>query len=443
MAARYSRLPTDDDYVSVDIYSDSLLTHGPKKDKYESYYTYGKMNSKYRSHFTYDGVSPHNSDENFEIVRAQSTLSSICHYLVISLTILLVVVTFPFSLIFCLKIIRDHERLAIFRLGRLQSVKGPGLVVVLPCIDRSVRVDIRVKAFNVPPQQLITADRAIIEVGADVQYQNKDVTKSILSIENPKQSLRVLVQASLTNHLLTKTGPEIESDKFRIILMVQEDCNRTANNWGIEITRIELPPIKLLKAAEPPPQGAAPNLMMPPGLPQTFQQLTSVFMQAAASAGQQADGQTMDTAIPDAVTVIPSEDGAVGSGDVLPDDAPTPKDILAQVNMLLTEAMVRSVGAVYMFELSGEHGGLFYLDLKNGHGHAGEGVPPGGEPEVTLTLSVTDMQRMFMDKLKPMPAYMSGRLKVSGDLSAALQLEDIIKTVMKKLKVAKSGVQSV
>lgn len=183
--------------------------------------------------------------------------------------------------------------------------------------------------------------------------------------------------------------------------------------------------------------------MMPPGLPQTFQQLTSVFMEAAAATQSHgAEGQTVDVSQQDVVTVI-SEDGAVGSDDLLSGEVPTPRDIIIQTNGVLTEAMVKSVRSVYQFNLRGNDGGTFYLDLKNGSGHAGEGLPPGGEADVVLSLSVTDMQRMFMDKFKPMQAYMSGRLKVSGDLSAALQLEDIIKKVVKKMKGGQNGIQIV
>ena len=75
---------------------------------------------------------------------------------------------------------------------------------------------------------------------------------------------------------------------------------------------------------------------------------------------------------------------------------------------------------------------IIFIDL--GSGDAGEGLPPNGEPDSTLTLTVADMQNMFVSRLSPLQAYMSGRLKVSGDLSAATQLGDVIKTVMKKVK---------
>ncbi|XP_033740030.1 stomatin-like protein 1 [Pecten maximus] len=441
MAAKYSRLPTEDS-VSLDFSSPFSYGVGESSTKYDSYYTYGgNMEKKYRSHYTYDGHDHSHKDARLHIEK-RSLLSNICHYFMIGLSFFLLIITFPISGWFSFKRVTEFERLVVFRLGRLQRVKGPGMAFILPLVDRVMKVDIRLKAFNVPPQQLITADRAIIEVGADVQYRITDVTKSVTCIENPNQSLRGLVQASLKNHLLSKEMAVIEKQKQWIISSIEEDSNRTAKNWGLEITRIQLPPIKLLKPPESAPKGGAPNFMMPPGLPQTFQQLTSVFMEAAANQSHGAEGQTVDMAQSEVVTII-SEDGAVGSSDILSGEAPTPRDILVQTNGVLTEAMVKSVRSVYQFNLSGKDGGTFYLDLKNESGHAGEGAPPSGEADVILSLSVTDMQRMFMDKFKPMQAYMSGRLKVSGDLSAALQLEDIIKKVVKKIKGGQSGIQTV
>ena len=77
-------------------------------------------------------------------------------------------------------------------------------------------------------------------------------------------------------------------------------------------------------------------------------------------------------------------------------------------------------------------GTLFYVI--SAPGSAGEGLPPGGDPDVTLTLSVEDMQDMFVGNTKPLQAYMSGRLRVSGDLSAALRLDDFVKRVVDKLR---------
>lgn len=77
---------------------------------------------------------------------------------------------------------------------------------------------------------------------------------------------------------------------------------------------------------------------------------------------------------------------------------------------------------------------LLIILFSVGGGDAGEGLPPNGEPDTTLTLTVPDMQSMFIGQLKPLQAYMSGRLKVAGDLSAATQLGEVIKTVMKKVK---------
>eukprot|EP00058_Branchiostoma_floridae_P028259 XP_002613750.1 hypothetical protein BRAFLDRAFT_84506 [Branchiostoma floridae] len=84
------------------------------------------------------------------------------------------------------------------------------------------------------------------------------------------------------------------------------------------------------------------------------------------------------------------------------------------------------VGAIYQFELEGEDGGTFYLDLKNGGGDAGVGPPPNEEADVVMTMSVTDMQQLFSGELRPFQAYSSGRLHVVGSLRVATRLEDVV-----------------
>ncbi|EJW77059.1 hypothetical protein WUBG_12031, partial [Wuchereria bancrofti] len=89
------------------------------------------------------------------------------------LAFLLFLITLPFSLVFSLKFVGDFEQLVILRLGRAQKIRGPGATVVLPCIDTCTKVDLRVNAFNVPPMQIITFDRGLVELGATVFSQVK------------------------------------------------------------------------------------------------------------------------------------------------------------------------------------------------------------------------------------------------------------------------------
>lgn len=420
MNAKYSRLPSSDpleevklDFGSAFSYSNDQMSDNyglPPTGEYKSAFTYKDWTPQYKTDIRYVKVKP-------------SCFSQTCHWILTGLAIILVILTCPVSLWFCIKKVSHYERIVIFRLGRMRPVKQQGIVFILPCVDKIERVDLRIKAFNVPPQHLITHDRGLIEVGADIYYKITSVERYITGIQDMNHSLRILVQSSLKNNFVQKTLHDIETDKLGITGEILEGSNKTCKNWGVVIHEVRISPIKVLKRPEN-------NSGMPAGLPQTFQQLASAFLQASAS-GDATNGPL--PIIPEAVTVLP-DSGAAGVDDALLHNIPTPREFIGLIKTVLSESMVRSVGSVYMFQLSGQDGGVFYLDLKNGGGDAGEGLPPNGEPDTTLTLTVPDMQSMFIGQLKPLQAYMSGRLKVAGDLSAATQLGDVIKTVMKKVK---------
>lgn len=420
MTAKYSRLSTSDSMEDVKLDFRSPFTYSDSE-------TYSRpSSSNFKSAFTYKDWSPHLERADARFVRVkQSCISLTFHWILTTLALLLIIMTCPVSLWFCIKKVNQHERLVVFRLGRLLPLKEhAGIVFVMPCIDKVQKVDLRIRAFNVPPQHIITADRGLIEVGADIYYKISSVETFITSIQDMNHSLRILVQSTLKNNLVQRTLHDIESDKLGITGEVLEKSNKTCREWGVVIHEVRLSHIKILKKPENP--GGLPG-----NLPQTFQQLAAAFLQSSASGDASSQGPPPKPIDP--VTVLP-DSGAAGVDDTLLHNIPTPREFISVVKTILSESMVSSNGSVYMFQLSGPEGGVFYLDLKNGSGDAGEGLPPYGEPDTTLTLTVSDMQSMFVGQLSPLQAYMNGRLKVSGDLSAATQLGDFIKTVMKKIK---------
>ncbi|XP_071799762.1 hydroxysteroid dehydrogenase-like protein 2 [Asterias amurensis] len=120
-----------------------------------------------------------------------------------------------------------------------------------------------------------------------------------------------------------------------------------------------------------------------------------------------------------------SEEAAAGSGKI--------EKVFENIRGLLDESFVNSTKAVYQFELKGAEAGEWYVDLKNGSGSAGSGAAPGGSPDVIMKLDSADFLKMFQGELKPTAAFMSGKLKMDGDLMKAMKLE----TLMKKLPSSK------
>lgn len=427
MSARYMKLPTSDQYDDIRLDFSSSFDYNKGANQNTPF-----NNENYRSAFTFSNSPAYNAyTENIQFTRVkQPLIGRICHLFLTACCMLLLILTFPVSGWFCFRKLGEYERIAIFRLGRLVEIKGPGIVFILPCVDNCRKVDMKIKAFKVPPQQMISSDGGVVEAGADVFYKIVDAEKFVLSLQELDSPLRTLVMASLKNNFVRRDVEDMQTNKLIIAAEIKEDTNSTTNGWGVEAVQVEIPLIKILRAPEP--RNPLAGLGLGGDLPNTFQQLATMFMQSAKDSSAKTTSEEQGaTAAPSTLPTVMalSPDGAAGSVE----GAPNPREIIRVARGLINETMVRQNGCLYLFQLDGENGGLFYLDLKNGNGGAGEGLP-SSEPDVTLTLSVSDMQNMFMGNIKPLQVYMSGRLKVSGDLSAAINIEDFVKRVVDKMK---------
>lgn len=427
MSARYMKLPTSDQYDDIRLDFSSSFDYNKGANQNTPF-----NNENYRSAFTFSNSPAYNAyTENIQFTRVkQPLIGRICHLFLTACCMLLLILTFPISGWFCFRKLGEYERIAIFRLGRLVEIKGPGIAFILPCVDNCRKVDMKIKAFKVPPQQIISSDGGVVEAGADVFYKIVDAEKFVLSLQDLDSPLRTLVMASLKNNFVRRDVDDMLTNKLIIAAEIKEDTNSTTSGWGVEAVKVEIPLIKILHAPEP--KNPLAGLGLGGDLPNTFQQLATMFMQSAKdSSAKTPNEEPGATAAPATLPTVMalSPDGAAGSVE----GAPNPRQIIRVARGLINETTVRQNGCLYLFQLDGENGGLFYLDLKNGNGGAGEGLP-STEPDVTLTLSVPDMQNMFMGNIKPLQVYMSGRLKVSGDLSAAINIEDFVKRVVDKMK---------
>lgn len=107
------------------------------------------------------------------VTRCSSDWPGLCAILITVLSLLLVLVTFPLSLLVTVKVVKEYERAVIFRLGRLLSggARGPGIFFVLPCVDNYSKVDMRTVTYDVPPQEILTRDSVTIHVDAIMYYK--------------------------------------------------------------------------------------------------------------------------------------------------------------------------------------------------------------------------------------------------------------------------------
>ncbi|VDN20154.1 unnamed protein product [Gongylonema pulchrum] len=139
--------------------------------------------------------------------RSQSWLIRTRHLLDHTKVLILVVVTFPFCLPFCLKVAREYERAVVMRLGRLidGGTKGPGLFFIMPCIDTFRIVDLRVLSFDVPPQEILSRDSVTVSVEAVIYFRVNNPVISVTNVNDAQFSTKLLAQTTLRNVLGTRT----------------------------------------------------------------------------------------------------------------------------------------------------------------------------------------------------------------------------------------------
>jgi regulator of protease activity HflC (stomatin/prohibitin superfamily) len=158
-------------------------------------------------------------------------------------TIVVILVLFLFSAI---KVLNEYERAVVFRLGRvLQLPKGPGLIIIIPLIDRYVRISLRTVVQDVPSQDVITKDNVTVEVNAVVYFRVIDPLKSVIDVENYLYATSQLSQTTLRSVCGQAELDELLSKRDEISLKIQTILDRQTDPWGIKVSAVELKHIDL------------------------------------------------------------------------------------------------------------------------------------------------------------------------------------------------------
>jgi regulator of protease activity HflC (stomatin/prohibitin superfamily) len=158
------------------------------------------------------------------------------------LALLVIVILFLYSAI---KILNEYERGVIFRLGRVIGAKGPGLILLIPVIDKMVRVDLRVVAMDVPPQDVITRDNVSIKVSAVLYFRVLDPNRAIVSVENYLYATSQLAQTTLRSVCGQAELDDLLSEREKINAHLQEILDKDTEPWGVKVTKVEIKHIDL------------------------------------------------------------------------------------------------------------------------------------------------------------------------------------------------------
>ncbi|XP_019523545.1 PREDICTED: stomatin-like protein 1 isoform X3 [Hipposideros armiger] len=358
----------------------------------------------------------------------------------------------------------------VFRLGQIRTPQGPGVVLLLTFIDSFQRVDLRTRAFNVPPCKLASKDGAVLSVGADVQFRIWDPVLSVMTVKDVNTATRVTAQNAMSKALLRRPLRDIQMEKLKISeqllfettsclvslplpsapptwrphgsqenLSNQQVCsassllnsspghpcaseeihleiNDVTRAWGLEVDRMELAVEAVLQLPQ--------DSLAGPGLDSPLQQLALHFLKGGMSS---VAGGALPPG-PDTVEMVNEVEPPVGAGPG--SKQPLAEGLLTALQPYLSEALVSQVGACYQFNVILPSGtqSTYFLDLTTGQGWVGCGVPDG-IPDVVVEMAEADLRALLCRELRPLGAYMSGRLKVKGDLVVAMKLEAVLRAL--------------
>jgi regulator of protease activity HflC (stomatin/prohibitin superfamily) len=144
-----------------------------------------------------------------------------------------------------IRILNEYERAVIFRLGRIIDQKGPGLIILIPIIDKMVKVDMRTITMDIPPQDVITRDNVSIKVNAVVYFRVIDANAAVTDVENYLYATSQLAQTTLRSVCGQVELDEILSQREKINMHLQEILDRSTDSWGIKVSLVEVKQIDL------------------------------------------------------------------------------------------------------------------------------------------------------------------------------------------------------
>ncbi|RHW26969.1 slipin family protein [Nocardioides immobilis] len=138
------------------------------------------------------------------------------------------------------KILPEYERGVILRLGRIQPLKGPGLILIIPIVDRLIRVNLRTQTYDIPPQDVITEDNVTVRVNAVVYFNVVEAVRSVLSIDDYRFGTQQIAQTTLRSVLGRAPLDDLLSKRDEINQHLQQVIDQVTDPWGVKVTVVEV-----------------------------------------------------------------------------------------------------------------------------------------------------------------------------------------------------------
>lgn len=160
-------------------------------------------------------------------------------------TVIVIVVLVLYFLVAAIKILKEYERGVVFRLGRLIPVKGPGLVIIIPGVDKLVRVSLRTITMDVPAQDVITEDNVTVKVNAVVYFRPLEPSKAITEVEDYFYATSQIAQTALRSILGQSQLDDLLSKRDELNAKLQKVIDEQTEPWGIKVSAVEIKNVDL------------------------------------------------------------------------------------------------------------------------------------------------------------------------------------------------------
>ena len=148
-------------------------------------------------------------------------------------------------LINSIRVVREYERLVVFRLGRVIGEKGPGLVLLIPVIDRAIKVGLRTVTMDVPPQDIITKDNVTVKVNAVIYFRVVNAQEAVIQVENYLYATSQIAQTTLRSILGQAELDELLSEREKQNQALQQVIDRQTEPWGVKVSAVEVKNVDL------------------------------------------------------------------------------------------------------------------------------------------------------------------------------------------------------
>jgi len=163
----------------------------------------------------------------------------------ISIIFLVIIFFIVMLLASAIKIMAEYQRIVIFRLGRLKGIKGPGLVFIIPIIDKIIKLDLRTRVIDVPKQRVITKDNVTVDVDAVVYFRITDPQKAVIEVQRYDVATSLLAQTTLRDVLGQKSLDELLSKREELNKSLQTLIDQGTDPWGIKVSAVTVRDVAL------------------------------------------------------------------------------------------------------------------------------------------------------------------------------------------------------